>query len=105
GPAAKETSGDTGQPTHQEYERNRGDGDEEIKPRRHNDAAQDITAELIGAEQMGGRRRLQSGRRIAGKRVIRHDERTEYGRYHDEQKQAESKTRYPVLADDILAMA
>ena len=50
GPAAEEAGGDAGQPAHQEHQRDRGDGDEEIEPRRHHDAAEHVAAELVGAE-------------------------------------------------------
>ena len=50
GPAAEEAGGDAGKPAHQEHQRDRGDRDEEIEPRRDDDAAEHVAAELVGAE-------------------------------------------------------
>ena len=43
-----------------EDQRDRGDGDGEVEPRRHDDAAEDIAAELVGAEPVLGRRRCSA---------------------------------------------
>ena len=60
GPAAEEAGGDAGKPAHQEHQRDRGDGDEEVEPRRHDHPAEDVAAELVGAEPVRGRRRLSA---------------------------------------------
>ena len=49
-PAAEEAGGDAGEPAHQEDQRDRGDRDAEIEPGRDHDAAEDVAAELVGAE-------------------------------------------------------
>ena len=50
GPAAEIAGGDAGEAAHQEHQRHRGDRDEDIEPGRDHDAAEDIAAQLIGAE-------------------------------------------------------
>ena len=49
-----------------------GKSDHEVEPRRRQDAAQDVAAELVGARPMGGRRRLKGIRNVRGDRVVRH---------------------------------
>ncbi len=54
GPAAEEAGGDAGKPAHQEHQRDRRDGDEEVEPGRDDHAAEHVAAELIGAEPVRG---------------------------------------------------
>ena len=58
GPAAEEAGGDAGKAAHGEDQRDRGDRDDEIEPGRHDDAAENVAAELVGAEPVRERRRL-----------------------------------------------
>ena len=73
GPAAEEAGGDAGKPAHQEHQRDRGDRDEEVEPRRHDDAAEHVAAELVGAEPMLRRGWLQRGSGVARQRIVRND--------------------------------
>jgi hypothetical protein len=52
-PAAEEAGGDAGEPAEQEDERDRGDSDGEVEPRCGDHPAEDIAAELVGAEPVG----------------------------------------------------
>ena len=61
GPAAEEAGRDAGQPAEHEQQRDREHRNGEVEPRRHHDAAQDVAPELIGAEPMRRRGRLQRG--------------------------------------------
>ena len=77
GPAAEKTGGDAGQPAHHEHQHDRCNRDAEIEPRRDDDAAENIAAELIGAEPVLRRWRLQRQHRVARQRIVGHDRRTE----------------------------
>jgi hypothetical protein len=103
-PAAEKSGGDAGEPTHEKDQRDGGDGDEKIEPRRHHDAAEHVAAELVGPEPMRARRRLERRRRIARERVIGHEIRTEQGREHDHEKQREGKTGHRVLAQNVTSV-
>ena len=70
GPAAEETGRHAGEPAHQEHQRHRGDGDEEVEPGRHDHPAEDVAAELVGAEPVRGRRRLERRGGVARQRVV-----------------------------------
>ena len=72
-PAAEEAArrGRRSRPTAND-ERDRGAGDAEVEPRRHEDAGEDVAAELVGAEPVLRARRLQRARRCcwpAGRRA------------------------------------
>ena len=51
--------------------------DAEIEPRRGDDAAEDIAAQLIGAEPVRRGRRLQRRRGVARQRIVGRDQRAE----------------------------
>ena len=104
GPAAEEACRDAGQPAHQEHQRDRGDRDEKIEPRGDDDAAENVAAELIGAEPVGRRWRLERHRRVAGQRIVRHDVGSEGRGEHDQREQAEREARDLVFADDVAAV-
>jgi hypothetical protein len=79
GPAAEEARGDAGEPAQREDQRHRGDGDAEIEPGGDDDPAEDVAAELVGAEpvrQLGGCR-AEAG--VAGERIVGHDRGAEDG--------------------------
>jgi hypothetical protein len=105
GPAAEKTGGDTGKPAHQKDERDRRNGDEEIKPRRHHDAAEDVAAELVGAEPVHQRRTLERGHGIAGERIVGDEIGTDQRGQHDQQEQPEGKAGDRVLAEDVAGVA
>ena len=65
----------------------------EIEPGRHHDAAENVAAELIGAEQMCERRRLERRRGVAGERIVRHDPRPDQRGDQDQHEQAEGRAR------------
>ena len=76
----------------------RGDGDErdaEIDAGGDDDPAEHVAAELVGAEEMGGRRRLQGGGRVGGERVVGNDPRPEHRHHQDrgEEEQGEGVGR------------
>ena len=52
GPAAEIAGGDAGEAAHQEHQHHGRHRDEAVEPRRHDDAAENIAAELVGAEPM-----------------------------------------------------
>ena len=58
GPAAEKAGRDAGESTHDKYQQHGKQGDGEIEPCGYDDAAEDIAAELIGAEPMMRRWRL-----------------------------------------------
>ena len=84
GPAAEITGGNAGKPAHQEYQRHRRHRDEGIEPGCHDDAAENIAAELIGAEPVRRRRRFQGRRSIRRQRIVGNDVRPEQRREYDE---------------------
>ena len=101
GPAAVKTGGDAGQPAHQEHQRDRGDGDAEIEPRRDHDPAENIAAELVGAEPVLRGRRLERRDGVARERIVGNQRRTEQRREHDQQKQRERESGDRVLAQHV----
>jgi hypothetical protein len=66
-PAAEIAGAMPASPPSMEDERDRGDGDEEIEPRRRDDAAENVAAELVGAEPVRRARRLQRLRRCCSR--------------------------------------
>ena len=73
-PAAEEPGAGAGErcrPTNDERHRRERDG--EVEPRGHDDPAQDVAPELVGAEPVRARRRLQRLRGVARERVVGHD--------------------------------
>ena len=76
-----------------EHQRDGADGDGEIEPRRHDHAAEDVAAELVGAEPVPARGRLERCRRVAGQRIVRHDVGTEQRAERDQDEQAEGEVR------------
>ena len=83
-----------------EHQRDREDRDDEIEPRRHDDAAEDVAAELIGAEPVRGRRRLQRGRGVARQRIVRRRcSGPKIAQSDDQHEQAEGEAGDRVVAD------
>ena len=101
GPAAEEAGRDAGKPAHQEDERHREHRDDEIEPCRRDHAAEHVAAELIGAEPVRARGRLERHRGVAGERIVGNDVRPEQSREHDQHEQAEREARHRVLADHV----
>ncbi|KTW19220.1 hypothetical protein NS341_13500, partial [Staphylococcus xylosus] len=101
GPAAEKAGRDSRKPAHEEHQRDRGDRDERIEPGSHHDTAEDVAAELVGAEPMRRRRRPQRRRCVAGERIIRHDPRTEDRGEQDQHQQSEGKAGDLVLGEHI----
>ena len=101
GPATEESGGDAGQSTHQEYQCDRRDGDEEIEPRRDDDAAEYVTAELVGAEPMMRARRLERLGGVAGERIVRHDRGAENSGEHNQYEQRKRKPGDRIFRDHI----
>ena len=68
-PAAVEAGHDAGKPAEDEDQRHGKDGDREIEPRRHDHPAEYVAAELIRAEPVFERRRLQGRSGVAHQRI------------------------------------
>ena len=75
--------------------------DEGIEPGRDDDAAEDVAAQLIGAEPVRRRRRLQRRGGVAGQRIVGHDVGAEDRGEQDDDQQAEGKGGDAVLAEHI----
>ena len=105
GPSAEEAGRDTGEPTHQKNERHGSNRNEEIEPRGHGHAAEDVATELIGPAPVGERRWLERDRGIAGERIIRDEVGTKHRGEHDQNKEPEGKAGDHVLAEDVAGMA
>ncbi len=91
GPAAEIAGGDAGEAAHGEDQRHRRERDDEIEPGRHHHAAEDVAAELIGAEPVRKRRRLERRRGVARQRIVRHDIRPDQRAQRDQHEQREGK--------------
>ena len=105
GPAAEEAGGDAGEPAHQEHQHDRGDRDNEVEPGRDHDTAENVAAELIGAEPMLRGRRLERRHRVARERIVGNERGPEQGREHDQQEQRERKAGDRIFAQHVADMA
>ena len=90
---------------HGEDQRHREQGDDEVEPGRHHDAAEDIAAELVGAEPVRAGRRLQGRRGVARQRIVRHDVGADQRAERDQQEQREGEAGDRVLRDDVAGVA
>ena len=63
-----------------------------------------VAPELVGAEPVRGRGRLQRLRGVAGERIVGDDIRPDQGRQHDQHEQAEGKAGDAVLAQHVAHM-
>jgi hypothetical protein len=88
-PAAVEAGGDAGEPAAGKDQRDRTDRNRHVETRGDDDAGEDIATQLIGAEPVTHRRRLQRSRGIARQRIVRNDRRTDDRGDHQNDEQAE----------------
>ncbi|MGY3463878.1 hypothetical protein ACVW0I_000749 [Bradyrhizobium sp. LM6.11] len=75
-----------------------------IEPRRHHDPAEDVAAQLVGAEPVRGRGRLQRRGGVGRQRVIRHHIGTEDRGKQDHDQQREGKACDLVLAEHVTGL-
>jgi hypothetical protein len=73
----------------------------EIEPGGHHYAAQDIAAELVGAEPVGKRRRFERHRRLARQRIVRRDIGSDQRAQRDQHEQREGKSGDRILRHHI----
>jgi hypothetical protein len=105
GPAAEIARGHARQCAQHEGQDDRGEGDREIEPGRHQHAAEDVAAELVRAEPVRGRRRLQRHRGVALQRAVGRQRRAQDRRQQEHREQAEGQPRHRVLRQDVAGVA
>ena len=88
-PAAKIAGRDAGDAAEREDERDGGDGNGHVEARGDEHAAEDVAAELVGAEEMPQARLLQRGHRVAGEGIVRGDPGAEDGDQHQRDEERE----------------
>ena len=103
-PAAEEPGRQPGQPTGGKHQHHGGERDAQIHPRGHDHPAEDIPAELVGAEPMPPCRRLQGTGGVAGHRVERCDHRAQQGHQRIGQEQAQREQRDGIAGQHIARM-
>ena len=89
----KNPAAGAGERADREGQRHRGERDGEVEARGDDDPAQDVAAELVGAEPVRARRRLQRLRGVARERIVGRDRRAEQRRTSDEEQEAARRRR------------
>ena len=89
----------------EERQGHRADGDDEVEPGGHQHAAQHVAPELIGAEPVRPRGRLELPRGVGGERIVGRDPGTEEGHQDDQHEEGEGEQGHRVLGDHVARVA